>query len=232
MRNKAAAGPEAPERKIRADQDPPGRRGTGGLGSRAPGAGAASPETPAQTQPKASLQPPSRREPGARRAAAAHREPPWSRAPKATREPTTRTKNTPKLQPLRAAWGSRLPPGPGVLVRREATAREGAAPHHDSPRESESRMTALSTPGLLRPPHLGKGLHRPPPSWRSLQSQWAHGSLSWPGEGTRDRSRAATGQGPSPASSPTVTPPATDSSNTGCWQVERDAGHGERKGLW
>lgn len=70
---------------------------------------------------------------------------------------------------------------------------------------------------------LGKGLHHLPPSWRSLQSQWVHGSLSWRGEGTRDRSRAATEQGPSPASSPAVTPPATSSSNTGCWQVERGA---------
>lgn len=54
-------------------------------------------------------------------------------------------------------------------------------------------------------PGLGKGLHHLPPSWRSLQSQLAHGSLSWPGEGTRDGSRAATGQGPSPASSPSHT---------------------------
>lgn len=69
---------------------------------------------------------------------------------------------------------------------------------------------------------LGKGLRRLLPSWHSPQSQLAHGSLSWPGEGTGDRSRAAAEQRPSPASSPQPHL-GHKFSNTGCWQVERDA---------
>lgn len=151
--------------------------------------------------------------------------------PSANLEPPARMQNPPKMQPLRASMGSHLPPGPRLLVRKELAARQAATPQHSFPRRSNLRMTAFPRPLLLMLPHLGKSLHHLPPSWRSLQSQWAHGSLSWREEGTRDRSRAATGQGPSPASSPEVTPPATSSSNTGCWQVEKGAGQGEKKGL-
>ena len=81
-------------------------------------------------------------------------------------------------------------------------------------------MLLKPTPPPLRTPHLERGLHHLLPSWRSLQSQLAHGSLSWPEERTGDSNRAAARQRPSPASSPQKHLRHKFSNAGGCQQVE------------
>lgn len=112
---------------------------------------------------------------------------------------------TANLESPEVSARSNLLAGHRVPVKIEHLVRHGASPPQDFSEQSQSQARTIlkpTLPPLRPPPHLERGPHRLLPSWRSPQSQLAHGSLSWPGEGTGDRSRAAAGQRPSLASSP------------------------------
>lgn len=169
-------------------------------------------------------------EPPARRETIADLEPPARKETTADLEPLIRRAILANLQPPEVS-ATRIPlAGHIVPVRTEHLARQGALPPPDFSVEPQfqTRMIFKVTPPSLRLPHLERGPHRLLPSWHSPQSQLAHGSLSWPGEETGDRSRGAARQCPSPASSPQ--PHLSHKfSNAGCQQRERDAGQGKER---
>lgn len=122
-----------------------------------------------------------------------------------TKKVTPTKRATPaNLQPPAISAGRDPLAGHRVLMRTEHLERQGTTPSQDflAEAQAQTRMTHMPTLPPLSPSHLEKGPRRLLPSWRSPQFQLAHGSLSWPGERTGDRSRAEAGQCPSLASFP------------------------------